>query len=495
MSELLFTGSDWSFPLIEKSLETVEKIGKEELGMNLYPNQVEIISSDQMLDAYSSVGLPVMYNHWSYGKRLLRDQQAYKKGQMGLAYEIVLNTSPAIAYLMEENTMMMQLLVLAHASVGHNFCFANNYMFKQWTDAEAIVDYLIFAKKYVSECESKYGEEAVEKILDSCHALQNLGVDKYRRPPKLNAKREEERLRERMTAWEKTQTELWYSLDKQSWNNKPTETKLLSEPEENLLYFLEKNSPVLKPWQREIVRIVRKTSQYFYPQRFTKVLNEGIATFTHHWILNQLYDRGQLNDGQMIEWLSSHSNVVFQPNYDDRGFSGINPYALGFAIFRDIQRICTNPTDEDKAWFPKLAGSDWKSTVRAAATEYRDDSFIAQFLSPRVARDLKLFGIVDNKNAEDIVVNSIHDDLTFATLRTQLAAQYDMNSIDPSILVVDADLKDTRILYLEHRMVNRRALDGATKLMLEHVKRLWGFGVSLRSVDENGNVHYRSGTS
>lgn len=495
MSELLFTGSDWSFPLIEKSLETVEKIGRDELGMSLYPNQVEIISSDQMLDAYSSVGLPVMYNHWSYGKRLVRDQQAYKKGQMGLAYEIVLNTSPAIAYLMEENTMMMQLLVLAHASVGHNFCFANNYMFKQWTDAEAIVDYLIFAKKYVAECESKYGEEAVEKILDSCHALQNLGVDKYRRPPKLNAKREEQRLRERMTTWEKTQTELWYSLDKQSWNNKPTETKLLSEPEENLLYFLEKNSPVLKPWQREIVRIVRKTSQYFYPQRFTKVLNEGIATFTHHWILNHMYDKGQLSDGQMMEWLSSHSNVVFQPNYDDRRFSGINPYALGFAIFRDIQRICTKPTDEDKAWFPKLAGSDWKSAIRAAATEYRDDSFIAQFLSPRVARDLKLFGIVDNKSAEDIVVNSIHDDLTFATLRTQLAAQYDMNSIDPGILVVDTDLKDTRILYLEHRMVNRRALDGATKTMLEHVKRLWGFGVSLRSVDENGNVHYRSGTS
>ena len=495
MQDLLFTTNDWSFPLIEKSLEAVEEIGRKELGMNLYPNQVEIISSDQMLDAYSSVGLPVMYNHWSYGKRLVRDQQMYKKGMMGLAYEIIVNTDPAIAYLMEENTMTMQLLVLAHASVGHNFCFANNYMFQQWTDADSIVDYFVFAKKYVAECESKYGFDAVEKLLDSCHALQNLGVDKYRRPPKLNAKKEEERLKDRLSEWERNQTELWYSLDPKGSNKRPEKAKLLQEPEENLLYFLEKNSPILKPWQREIVRIVRKTSQYFYPQRFTKVLNEGIATFTHHWILNHLYDQGRLSDGQMMEWLSSHSNVVFQPAYNDKRFSGINPYALGFAIFRDIQRICTNPTDEDKIWFPKLVNTDWKSAIRSAATEYRDDSFVAQFLSPKVARDLKLFGIVDNKHAEDIVVNSIHNEATFSILRSQLASQYDVNSYDPNILVTDADLKDTRTLTLEHRMVNTRHLDGSTKTMLRHVKNLWGFHVSLKSVDEKGHVYHQTGST
>lgn len=488
MSELLFSSSDWTFESITHCLEVVEEIGKKELGMQLYPNQVEIISSEQMIDAYSSVGMPIMYNHWSFGKKLIRDETMYRKGHMGLAYEIISNTSPAIAYLMEENTMIMQLLVLAHASVGHNFCFANNYMFRQWTDAEGIVDYLIFAKNYITKCEEKYGLTAVEKILDSAHALQNLGVDKYKRPAKLNPRQEEKKLQDRLEEWQRTQSEMWYTLDKKGRNQKPQAKKLLEEPEDNILYFLEKNSPILEPWQKEILRIVRKVAQYFYPQRFTKVLNEGIATFTHHWILNWLYDHNQISNGHMIEWLSSHANVVYQPDYDSKYFSGINPYALGFAVFRDIQRIATQPTEEDKIWFPKLVGADWKSAMREAATDYRDDSFIAQWLSPKVARDLKLFGIVDEKNNPDIVVNAIHNEQTFVELRTQLSRQYDVNSWEPQIQVVDADIKNTRALTLQHLMVNNHRLDKDTKIMMEHVKRLWGYPVVLKSIAPNSVV-------
>ena len=1010
MTEPLFTGADWNFDLLLKSLNVVEDIGRKELGMDLYPNQVEVISSEQMIDAYSSVGMPIMYNHWSFGKKLIKDSSSYKKGQMGLAYEIISNTKPCIAYLMEDNTMIMQLLVLAHASVGHNYCFANNYMFKQWTDAEGIVDYLIFAKKYITDCESRYGFDAVEKLLDSCHALQNLGVDKYKRPARLNPQQEEARLQERLDEWDRNQTEMWYTLDKKSRKGRPKTAQLLEEPEDNVLYFIEKNSPVLKPWQKEIVRIVRKVAQYFYPQRFcvtgnhlvstpqgilrfdelitqegfnqttdiqmltlgnkftsashtfkrkatvirvttksgktftgtpvhplmilrdgkkmmcelgqmtandhiitnlnydifsqsnallqfnisdesvqcaicglkssfigshvvqahgistkeyknefntpltsfkravqksaniiqkypaimseqmatfiafmqnssfvtsnstcsfshadrdvvqlfsdllfelfgiqqpvkvnqygtyavlfcsftlkkymeenvpeiyntapsipkvirassketvaawirtyidlasikrksvsyffltgyqlhqeffehiqtllygfgivskiqlgqrmtyagmaevlglpvdphesknvstielkiiadhqetyrdnigtnfgsidtnvintsrdhiipngkllldtvrgkliaqrrayaksidlsklnyntkvennllvkqnfipttdlpeyitenlyaehvrqnrekfdklnqvpdieestqllsliqdievtyydkidliesveteeyvydvtipenhlfwmdgtishnTKVLNEGIATFTHHWILNHMYDKGLITNGHMIEWLASHANVVYQPNYDSRHYSGINPYALGFAVFRDIQRMAVNPTEEDRVWFPRLVGSDWKSAMRAAATEYRDDSFIAQWLSPKVARDMKLFGIVDNKSNSDIVVNAIHNEQTFVDLRSQLAQQYDANAYDPNIQVVEADLRGTRALTLQHRIIANRSLDRNTAVMLEHVKRLWGYPVSLRSVNHNDVV-------
>lgn len=487
MNEPLFTGPEWTFDLISKSLEVVERIGKKELGMELYPNQVEIISAEQMLDSYSSVGMPVMYNHWSYGKRLIKDQTKYKKGYMGLALEIIINSDPCIAYLMEENTMTMQLLVLAHASVGHNFFFKNNYMFKDWTDADAIIDYLVFAKKYIRSCEEQYGIDEVEKLLDSLHALQNMGVDKYKRRSKLSAKQEQEKLKNRLAEWDRNQTEMWYHLDKKK--KKTTKNPiLLDEPEENLLYFIEKNSPILKPWQREIVRIVRKIAQYFYPQRFTKLGNEACATFAHYWILNHMYDTGLINDGSMMEWLSSHANVVYQPSYDSKHYSGINPYALGFAIFKDIQRIATLPTEEDKIWFPKLANSDWKSAIREAATEYRDDSFVAQWLSPKVARDLKLFGITDDKSNENIVVNAIHNEHTFVDLRRQLSEQYDVNAWEPNILVVSADLKNTRTLHLEHRMTNNHKLDSSTKLMLEHVKRLWGFAVELKSVDASGNT-------
>lgn len=483
---LLFEGNDWDFPLLERMLHRVEQIGTQDLGMQLYPNQVEIISADQMLDAYSSHGMPVMYNHWSFGKRLIRDTQTYRKGHMGLAYEIIINTSPSIAYLMEENSATMQLLVLAHASVGHNFCFANNYMFKTWTDADAIVDYLNFAKQFIHKCEEQHGTQEVERILDHAHALQTLGVDKYHRARKLNAKREAERQKERLAEWERGQNALWYVMDP-SHRIRPEAPKLLEQPEENLLYFLEKHSPILQPWQREIIRIVRKLSQYWYPQMYTKTVNEGIATFTHHYILNKLYDQGEISDHAQMEWMISHANVVYQPPYDHRGYSGINPYALGFAIFRDIRRICENPTTEDQQWFPKLVGQPWRDVIKSAATEYRDDAFVAQWLSPRVARDFKLFHITDDKQEDHIQVSGIQDPESFQELRHHLGESYDLNQRQPQIQVVAADLESDRMLHLRHVSYRNQRLDDNTELMLHHVQSLWGHAVRLTSETPSGS--------
>ena len=134
----------------------------DDLGLDVFPNQIEVISAEQMLDAYSSVGMPLMYSHWSYGKRFVRDEALYRKGYQALAYEIVINSNPCISYYMEENTMAMQTLVLAHAAFGHNHFFKNNYLFQQWTDSDGILDYLEFAKRYVASCEERHGLEAVE---------------------------------------------------------------------------------------------------------------------------------------------------------------------------------------------------------------------------------------------------------------------------------------------------------------------------------------------
>jgi len=178
-------GSDWNFDLLRAYDREIARVAAE-YGLDTYPNQIEVITSEQMIDAYSSVGMPVGYYHWSFGKHFMTTQKSYKRGQMGLAYEIVINSNPCIAYLMEENTMTMQALVIAHACYGHNSFFKNNYLFRTWTDAEAILDYLVFARNYVAECEERYGEEAVEEILDSCHALMNYGVDRYKRPARLS---------------------------------------------------------------------------------------------------------------------------------------------------------------------------------------------------------------------------------------------------------------------------------------------------------------------
>ena len=241
---------------------------------------------------------------------------------MGLAYEIVINSNPCIAYLMEENTITMQALVLAHASYGHNSFFKGNYLFQTWTDADSIIDYLLFAKNYIAQCEEKYGIEAVEEILDACHALMNQGVNRYKRPRPLSAEQEKARHDERAEYIQRTLNDIWSTIPKTEKNEEVKEERFPPDPEENLLYFLEKNAPLLETWQREILRISRKIAQYYYPQRQTQVMNEGWACFWHYHLIHELYNEGKVSDGFMLEFLHAHSSVIFQPEFDSPYYSG-----------------------------------------------------------------------------------------------------------------------------------------------------------------------------
>src|SRR3974390_2667373 len=138
MTLLFKSGADWDFDTIDRTWDAIEEVATE-LKISYYRPQIEIVSAEQMLDAYSSVGMPIYYKHWSFGKDFIGNYNNYKAGNMGLAYELVINSDPCIAYLMEENDMTMQLMVMAHASVGHSAVFKNNYLFKQHTHADSIV--------------------------------------------------------------------------------------------------------------------------------------------------------------------------------------------------------------------------------------------------------------------------------------------------------------------------------------------------------------------
>ena len=480
--------SEWTFELIEQYHSEIARVAKN-FGLDTYPVQLEIITAEQMLDAYSSVGMPVGYGHWTFGKEFLSNEKRYKRGHMGLAYEIVINSNPCIAYLMEENTMTMQALVMAHAAYGHNSFFKNNYMFTTWTNADAIIDYLLFAKNYIADCEQRYGEETVELTLDSCHALKNFGVDRYKRPPSLSLQEEKSRQKERESYLQSQVNELWRTIPvKEQKEEAAQEIRFPIEPQENILYFIEKNAPLLEPWQREIVRIVRKISQYFYPQRQTQVMNEGWATFWHYTILHQMYDEGLVTDGFIIEFLQSHTNVVFQPAFDSPYFSGINPYALGFAMMTDIRRICEKPTEEDLRWFPDIAGTDWNETLHSAMRNFKDESFIRQYLSPKLIREFRLFAILDDDQQSEIEVSAIHDEQGYKHIRQALAEQYNLGSIEPNIQAYNVDVRGDRALTLRHTQYNRMPLDQSANEVLKHVARLWGFKVKLESVDPEGNV-------
>jgi stage V sporulation protein R len=486
--KLISDASDWTPELIAQYDTEIARIAGD-YGLDTYPNQIEIINSEQMMDAYSSVGMPLGYHHWSFGKQFLETEQNYRRGRMGLAYEIVINSNPCIAYLMEENTMTMQALVIAHACYGHNSFFKSNYLFQTWTNADAIIDYLLFAKKYISDCEQRYGVEMVEEILDSCHALMNYGVDRYKHPPRLSAYEESERQKEREEYLQTQVNHLWSTIPiRPGDEDKQTEQRFPPEPEENLLYFIEKNAPLMEPWKREIVRIVRKIAQYFYPQRQTQVMNEGWATFWHYTILNTLYDQGYVSDGFMIEFLQSHTNVIAQPGFDSPYYSGLNPYTLGFNMYKDLRRICEQPTEEDRQWFPEFAGSDWLKTLDFAMRNFKDESFIGQFLSPKLIRDLKLFCVLDDEDDEELEISAIHNEHGYRHIRSVLAKQYDLSIREPNIQIYNVDLRGDRSLTLRHIQQAGRPLNKDTQEVLRHLSRLWGFTVKLETIRENGKV-------
>ena len=473
----------WTEQLIRDAHEQILIIAKEELGMEvgkeLFTDQIEIVTAEQMIDAYASIGLPVNYHHWSFGKEFVSNYTKYQNGQQGLAYELIISSDPCIQILMEENSMLEQTMVMSHC-IGHNFVFKNNVFFKEWSNSSSIIDYMVFARDYIRFCEDRYGAEEVEKVLDACHAIRSHGVDRYKR--KNHQRTNSEAMAEEiLMADERRQKELDIILQRTTFNP-PTqeETALEVEREENLLYFIMKNSPSLPTWKREIMRIVYKVSQYFYPQSMCQTVHEGMASFCHYYIMTRLEEKGILTPDAYIAFLKAHSGVVYQPTYKDKWYNGFNPYALGFNIFKDIKRACENPTDEDREWMPAICDMPWQDAIKMAASEFRDDGFILQLLSPKVIREMGLFTINYSENKNPKIVE-IQDELGYKNIKNQLAASKQRINMCPEIYVCEANLEGDRELvlqYVRHKGRNIHVADATA--VVKHIDYLWGYPVSLR---------------
>jgi stage V sporulation protein R len=433
MSKLLYKSNEWTFDKLDKAWKVIDKIAKTKYGLDYYEPQIEIISSDQMLDCHCSHAMPVMYKHWSFGKMFAAQKEMYSKGHENLAYEVVINTNPSIAYCLENNTMTMQCLVLAHAACGHNHFFKNNYMFKEFTNANSILHYLRFARDYVEDCEKKYGFSKTEETLDKAHSLMYNSIDKYPRKHVKNSDREErKKIRSRHEEESASEFDNLFCKKVKERKLERTNHSKTTLPEYNLLYFIEKNSIALEEWQRELCRIVRKVSQYFYPQIQTKVMNEGFASFMHYNIMNDLYDQGHIEEGHLLEALMNHTSVLTQYNK-----SPLNPYVLGYKIFEDIKRICQKPTQEDLEWFPHLKDQNWLDVIKDVVVSQKDSSFIENYLSPKVIRDLKLFALYDGGKdtfAYDVV--DIHNSDGYLEIRRALSRQYNFINMFPEISIV-----------------------------------------------------------
>lgn len=486
MTLLFKSGDDWSEKLLRRFWEVCVIFARDHLKQDYYPPQIEVVSAAQMMDAYTSSGLPIYYPHWSFGKELIRTERSYLSGGMNLSYEIVINSNPCVAYLMEENAALTQLLVIAHASIGHSAVFKNNYLFKTQTDAAGIVGYLSFAKRYILMCEERYGLAEVEAVLDACHALSMYGVDNAKRPRKLNAEQEETKALEQFAQQLHDYDAIWEKVGKGLVTKKDAVDDslegTLAEPAENILYFIEKNAKI-PGWKKELIRITRMIAQYFDPQRKTKVLNEGYATFTHYEFMHWAYERGMIDEGSMIEFYSLHSNVTYQ-----RPKSQFNPYKLGFEIFASLKAACAGCEDpDDEPYLGHLKGKDWRDVVQDAMSNYTDETFILQFLAPSVAKKLSMFAYRDYGMYDDAYyVTEVARPESFRVLREKLSAQYHIARYKPDIQVVAHSKAD--VMTLKHFVVDNRPLneEQATDVVV-HASYLWGGSVELVMYVDDGD--------
>lgn len=420
-----------------------EKICKiaEGHGLTWYPIEYELIDYYSMLGAMAFHGLPSHFNHWSFGKTFERSHHMYNLGMEGLPYELILNSNPSLAYLMRENDLYLQVLIMAHC-VGHSDFFKNNRTFR-FTRPETIHGRCRAAKKRFQEyVENPHiGIEKVEEVIDACYAVQ------------FQAPKPGQRRRTRQQVIESYLDEKKHNKDLPELN---LDKKVL-EPDYDVLGFIAENGD-MPEWKRDIIEVCRDEAQYFWPQIMTKVMNEGWASYWHYTILHELDLPAELH----LPFVKSHNQVI-RPH-----MGGINPYHLGFHMFQDIK---------------KRFGMDECFIAREV---HNDASFIRQYLNEEICGELNLFSYAKRGNG-GTYIEEVSDKDGWKVVRDDLAKQVGGGGI-PMIKIVDVKWDGT--LMLEQEYEGRELLLSESDPTLVHIKTLWGKPVHLLAKIEGEWCHF-----
>jgi len=425
----------WTIDDLQEWDEKIQKIATG-YGLDWYPINYEICDYYSMIGHMAYHGMPTHYDHWSYGKSFERTHQAYNAGIEGLPYELIINSNPSIAYLMRENPLYLQVLIMAHC-VGHSDFFKNNRMFDK-TRPESVIGRFRAAKKRVQEYieNPQIGIERVEETIDACHALQY----------QINRDGSERLTQKELVDYYKNLSErdhegryVVYDID-----------TIPLEPDTDVMGFISEHGK-MPDWKRDIIEICRDEAYYFMPQIQTKIMNEGWASFWHYTICHDL----ELSDKHHLPFLKMHNAVIRSH------MGGLNPYHLGFVIFQDIK---------------KRFGLEECFIARESLN---DISFIRQYLTAELAQDLGLFSWSEKKTA--YTIDEISDEDGWKLVRESLCAT-----------VGDAGIPIIKVEFLEAngQLVLRHEHDGRDMILdysdktVDHTRNLWGNEVVLHTLVE-----------
>lgn len=404
--------------------EVIEKKASD-MGLDFYPQEFELVNYESMLEYEAYVGMPSRYPHWSFGKAYEKLKTLYSHNMTGLPYEMVINSNPCIAYLMKENTLLLQILTMAHV-YGHNDFFKNNRLFKEGTDAgmtiEMFKNHADRVRKYVAN--PYIGYENVEKLLNAAHAVRF-------QIPRVYLKRPSD-----------GEIENRFTSERDGYKN------MFDETEDNLLLFFRKYGE-MDEWQKDILEIVEEETRYFIPQIETKIMNEGWASFCHYKILNSM----DLPQSLHIEFLNKHNQVIAPLQ------GSINPYYIGFKIYMDIE---------------KRYGTDKLFEVRSFD---RDQSFLRRYMTYELIRDLNLFEYV--KQGNDVIITEVGDEKGWEKIRNTLSNNAGMGAI-PYIRVLEMGERD-KTLVLEHVYDGRELELNYARETLRYIVDIWKHRVILKT--------------
>ncbi|MBV9707387.1 MAG: SpoVR family protein, partial [Chloroflexi bacterium] len=411
---------------------------------------------------------------WTYGKAYYRQKMQYDFG-LSKIYEMVVNTNPSYAFLMDMNNMLQNTFVAAHV-FGHTDFFKNNAYFQH--TSRRMIDKVSIHAERIAKYEFDHGKAEVERFLDAALSIQeHVDYNLFLRsddPP--SHEKKEEKLKERTSEYD----DLW-GLEKKAkqaeeerdtYQLKPV--KFPEKPEKDILLFLIRHSPVLQTWQRDILEIVRHEWLYFVPQMQTKVMNEGWASLWHSRIMRQLGDESVISNSEIIEFAQLHSGVLSPSRVS------LNPYYLGFKMLEDIERRWDSPTTEEQEKFGRKPGMGRKKIFEVREMD-NDVSFLRNYLTEDLVKDLDLY-LYKKEGDEWVIVEK-----NWEKVRDGIVAS--MTNFNQPYLVVDnGDYRGNRELYIKHLFEGQELDLVYAEKTLQYVYLCWGRPVHLETTYDGKRI-------
>ncbi|MDT8862062.1 SpoVR family protein [Alkalihalobacillus sp. MEB130] len=450
---------------LEHSIAEITEIA-EGFGLDFYEMRYEICPAE-IIYTFGAYGMPTRYSHWSFGKQFHKMKLQYDFG-LSKIYELVINSDPCYAFLLDSNSLIQNKLIVAHV-LAHCDFFKNNVRFSN--TRRDMVESMSATAERIAHYEHVHGKEEVENFLDAVLAIQEH-IDPSILRPKLNWSMEDEE--EEPVRKISEYDDLWALDGKKKEPVKPRIKKknFPPNPEKDILLFIEEYSRELEPWQRDVLTMMREEMLYFWPQLETKIMNEGWASYWHQRILREM----DLTSEETIEFAKLNAGVV-QPSK-----TTINPYYLGLKIFEDIEERYNNPTKDMQERQGVQPGSGREKMFEVREIE-SDISFIRNYLTKDLVtrEDMYLF----QKQGADYKII----DKQWEQVRDQLA-QSRVNGGFPYLVITDGDYLKNGELYIKHNYEGTELDVGYLEKVLPYLFQLWGRPVHIESIINEKEISF-----